>query len=258
MARRRGSSPSGWWTSPGTNGLINALNSSSTHLHVTSAYWVFQMTSISVQRGRRCKNISVVSTSHIRDLVNVADTFQRKELIALNASLAFPQICDGIENIFINWNRSMAQWWILLLRRGCSGRRWSLKIRLHSQILVLDPFAMLLFSWYFLSAGINPVVVLQYWCEGKMTLKSCTMTGHMELTQISFTWLSGPSFNWKRTLPRVTWRRRWERRSRTTSSEVFVGEFQGKMYALTIFECILEVTNAFIFVRSPGTGTGQH
>lgn len=37
-----------------------------------------------------------------------------------------------------------------------------------------------------------------------------------------------------------------------------MGEFQGKMYAWIIFECILEDTNAFIFVRSPGTETGQH
>lgn len=37
-----------------------------------------------------------------------------------------------------------------------------------------------------------------------------------------------------------------------------MGEFQGKKYALTIFECILGDTNAFIFVSSPGTGTGQH
>lgn len=37
-----------------------------------------------------------------------------------------------------------------------------------------------------------------------------------------------------------------------------MGEFQGKMYALTMFECTLEDTNAFMWVRSPGTGTGQH
>lgn len=81
----------------------------------------------------------------------------------------------------------------------------------------------------------HPLWYYNNWYKGKMTSKSCTMTGHMELTQISFIWLSGPSFNWKRSLPRVIWRRRWERRSRTISSGIFVGEFQGKMYALTIF-----------------------
>lgn len=129
------------------------------------------MTSISVQRGRMCKNISVVSTSHIRDLLNVADPFQRKGLIALNASLAFPQICDGIENIFINWNRSMAQWWISLLRRGCSGQRWSLKIRLHSQILVLDPFAMLLLSWHFSLSRSQPRCRITILIRGKDDFK---------------------------------------------------------------------------------------
>lgn len=45
--------------------------------------------------------IRSLDLSH-KDLVNVADPFHLKGLIALTASLAFPQICDGIENTSIN------------------------------------------------------------------------------------------------------------------------------------------------------------